>query len=127
MKEKVCMRSCHYAGDVNETVNAVRCEKDGQWRGAGGVCPHKLDDAVNHPAHYTQGKVECLDAIESATTGLIGIEAVLTGQIIKYIWRWKWKNGQQDLEKARFYLNRLINAVRDGDKHGQVKDRKEDA
>lgn len=66
------------------------------------------NDAVNHPAHYTRGGIECIDAIEAATTGLIGYEAVLTGQIIKYIWRWKWKNGVEDLKKAEFYLKRLI-------------------
>lgn len=116
MKEKVCMRSCHYAGDVNETVNAVRCEKDGQWRGAGGVCPHKLDDAVNHPAHYTQGKVECIDALESAVSGLSGIEAGLTWNVIKYMWRWKHKNGLEDLFKAEYYLKRLIQRVKSGEK-----------
>ena len=58
-----------------------------------------------------QGTVECLDAIESATTGLEGIEAVLTGQVMKYMWRWKRKNGLEDLQKAQFYLNRLIASV----------------
>ena len=67
-----------------------------------------MHDNVNHPDHYTQGKVECLDAIEAATTGLVGIEAVLTGQVMKYMWRWKRKNGVEDLQKAQFYLNRLI-------------------
>lgn len=69
-----------------------------------GVSP----DAVNYPAHYTQGKVECIDAIESAVAGLKGMEAMLTGNIIKYLWRWKFKNGVEDLRKARFYLDRLI-------------------
>ena len=70
-----------------------------------------MHDNVNHPDHYTQGKVECIDAIESATTGLEGIEAVLTGQVMKYMWRWKRKNGLEDLQKAQFYLNRLIASV----------------
>lgn len=64
-------------------------------------------DAIN-PSHYRQGKVECIDAIESATTGLDGAEAYNTGQIIKYIWRWKRKNGTEDLQKASWYLSRLI-------------------
>lgn len=72
-----------------------------------------MHDVINHPDHYTQGKVECLDAIEAATTGLEGIEAVLTGQIMKYIWRWKRKNGVEDLQKAQFYLNKLI-AIKTG-------------
>lgn len=68
----------------------------------------KVTDEVSHPAHYTQGGVVCIDAIESAVSGLSGVEAFLTANIIKYIWRWKWKNGTQDLEKARWYLDRLI-------------------
>ncbi|MBO9597129.1 MAG: DUF3310 domain-containing protein [Cohnella sp.] len=65
-------------------------------------------DTVNRPAHYTAGKVECIDAIESATEGLQGIEAVCTGNVIKYAWRWKLKNGVEDLHKARWYLDKLI-------------------
>lgn len=66
------------------------------------------NDTVNHPAHYTQGGIECIDAIEAAVTGLNGIEAVCTGNAIKYLWRWKQKNGIEDLKKARWYINRLI-------------------
>ena len=63
---------------------------------------------VNHPSHYTQGAIECIDAIKEATKGLFGIEAVCTGNIIKYVWRWKFKNGVEDLRKADWYLQRLI-------------------
>ena len=65
-------------------------------------------EMVNHPSHYTSGKVECIDAIESATCDLTGIEAVCTANIIKYVWRWKLKNGVEDLEKASWYLHKLI-------------------
>ncbi|MNM10441.1 hypothetical protein D3C76_1621920 [compost metagenome] len=65
-------------------------------------------DNVNHPAHYTAGNVECIDAIDAATTGLSGYEAYATGQVIKYIWRWKRKNGLEDLRKCSWYLERLI-------------------
>ena len=65
-------------------------------------------EMINHPPHYTVGKVECIDAIESATGDLTGIEAVCTANIIKYVWRWKLKNGVEDLEKAKWYLNKLI-------------------
>lgn len=68
-----------------------------------------LDDTmVNHPPHYTVGKVECIDALEAATTGLLGIEAVCTANAIKYLWRWKHKNGVTDLHKAQWYIDRLI-------------------
>lgn len=68
-----------------------------------------LDDTmVNHPPHYTAGKVECIDALEAATTGLRGIEAVCTANAIKYLWRWKHKNGVTDLRKSIWYIERLI-------------------
>lgn len=67
-----------------------------------------MADNVNHPAHYTQGGIECIDAITAATTGLEGIEAVCTGNAIKYMWRWKHKNGAEDVKKAIWYLKRLL-------------------
>lgn len=66
------------------------------------------NDNVNHPAHYTTGKVECIDGIEAAISGLDATEAFLTGCAIKYLWRWKRKGGVTDLEKCRWYLDRLI-------------------
>lgn len=68
-------------------------------------------DNVNHPQHYTSGKVECIDALEAATSELKGIEAVCTANAIKYLWRWKLKNGSEDLKKARWYLDKLIQHV----------------
>lgn len=66
-----------------------------------------MNDMVNHPSHYTTGSIECIDALAAATTGLVGIEAVCTANAIKYLWRWKYKNGEQDLDKAIWYINRL--------------------
>lgn len=70
-------------------------------------------DNVNKPAHYTQGKVECIDAIESATMGLVGIIAVCVGNVIKYVWRFALKNGIEDLDKADYYLQKLRRTVRE--------------
>ena len=70
-----------------------------------------VKDNVNHPSHYTQGAIECIEAIKEATKGLLGIEAVCTANIIKYVWRWKLKNGIEDLKKAEFYLKYLIKEV----------------
>lgn len=67
-----------------------------------------MKENVNHPTHYNQGGIECIDAMEAAVSGLDGTEALLTGQIIKYLWRWKHKNGIEDLQKAKWYLERLI-------------------
>lgn len=67
----------------------------------------KKADMVNAPAHYTSGKVECIDAIESMLTRdeFIGF---LRGNILKYQWRYKIKNGVEDLKKAQWYFDRLI-------------------
>lgn len=67
-----------------------------------------MNDNVNHPSHYTQGGVECVEALKAATANLKGIDAVCTANAIKYLWRWKEKNGVEDLEKAKWYINRLI-------------------
>ena len=67
-----------------------------------------MADNVNRPSHYTAGKVECIDAMEAAVTGLEGMDAILTAQILKYVWRWKKKNGVEDLRKAEWCLKRLI-------------------
>lgn len=73
-----------------------------------GVLQPKNDDPVNHPKHYTAGGIECIDAIEAATTGLTGGQAYATGAALKYLWRWSRKNGVEDLRKARWYIDRLI-------------------
>ena len=65
-------------------------------------------DSVNKPKHYNQGKVECIDAIESATIGKTGIQAVSTANVIKYLWRFEDKGGFEDIKKAQWYLNKLI-------------------
>ena len=69
------------------------------------------EDTVNHPPHYNKGKVECIDAIESAVSDLNGIEAVCTANAIKYLYRWKTKGGVESLKKARWYLNKLIDTL----------------
>lgn len=66
---------------------------------------------VDHPGHYNAGSVECIDAMEAATTHLTGLENICTAQVIKYVWRWKLKNGVEDLKKARWYLDRLIQSL----------------
>jgi hypothetical protein len=73
-----------------------------------------VNDPVNKPAHYTQGSVECIDAIEAACEGLDGTEGFLVGQVLKYVWRWKHKNGAEDLDKAHWYLERLRKHARGG-------------
>lgn len=65
-------------------------------------------DNVNHPSHYTQGGIECIDALKAATVGKTGIEAVCVANVIKYLFRYENKNGLEDVRKAQWYINRLI-------------------
>jgi hypothetical protein len=66
----------------------------------------KKKDMVNKPPHYNQGSVECIDAMESMLSReeFIGY---LRGNSFKYRWRWRGKNGQQDLDKAKWYERKL--------------------
>ena len=70
-------------------------------------------DMVNHPPHYNQKGIEGIDAIEAATD--TGFEYYLQGNIMKYLWRYRYKDGSQDLKKALWYLNKLIE-IRDANK-----------
>ena len=68
-------------------------------------------DVVSKPEHYNTNLpegVEVIDIITAQTADLSGIRAVCQANVIKYVLRWQKKNGVQDLEKARFYLDRLI-------------------
>lgn len=69
----------------------------------------KLDkpSMVDHPSHY-RGSIEAIDAIAAATAELEGVEAFDTGNALKYLWRWKRKNGVEDLNKAIWYIQHLI-------------------
>ena len=66
-----------------------------------------MNDMINNPTHYTTSEIECIDAIEA----MLGDDfpAFLQGNITKYLWRFKHKNGVEDLKKAQWYLNKLIN------------------
>ena len=66
------------------------------------------NDMVSHPKHYTQGCIECIDALKAATVGKRGIEAVCVANIIKYCWRYEEQNGIEDVRKAKFYIERLL-------------------
>lgn len=78
------------------------------------------DRMVSHPDHYqSETGMEVIDVIEAFTFDLKGIEATDTGNVIKYICRWKNKNGLQDLKKAMWYLQHLIEHVDKLEKENQ--------
>ena len=85
-------------------LDQASCENDED------ICCNKEPnvDMVNHPSHYTQGGIECIDTLKAATVSKTGIEAVCTANAIKYLWRYEEKNGIEDVKKARWYIDRLI-------------------
>ena len=70
--------------------------------GHANITEKDLNDNVNHPRHYTAGTIECIDYINACNFDY------LEGNIVKYITRYKQKNGVEDLRKAEFYLRMLI-------------------
>jgi hypothetical protein len=95
------MKTCETCKKNKTYFDCSQCENQDEWE-------EKENDLVNHPSHYTQGKFEVIDIIEDATNSLQGIEAVCVANILKYVLRYKFKNGVQDLKKAQWYLTRLI-------------------
>ena len=67
-----------------------------------------LVDNVNHPAHYTDGGIECIEAIEAQLTPE-EYRGYLKGNVAKYVWREQHKGGIESLKKAQWYLDRLVN------------------
>lgn len=70
---------------------------------------NKSNDNINHPKHYQGDTYECIDVLKDVLKDLKGFEAFCIGNVFKYIWRYKRKNGLEDLNKANWYLNCVIN------------------
>ena len=69
--------------------------------------PLQKNNVVSHPEHYTQGGIECIDAIR-ASMGSCDFASYCKGNVIKYLWRYRLKNGAEDLRKAAVYLDWMI-------------------
>ncbi len=74
----------------------------------------EMKDLVNHPPHYNKGGIECIDAIEAMLTHeeFVGY---LRGNSLKYRWRFRYKNGVQDLEKAEWYEKKLMGVLKENE------------
>lgn len=66
---------------------------------------------VDHPQHYTASSVECIDAIVAALSPE-ELRGFIKGNVIKYLWRSEHKNGDEDLQKALWYLNWYVNKIK---------------
>ena len=71
----------------------------------------RMTDYVNSPPHYNAGNIECIDAIQQSMQP-DAFFGYLKGNIQKYVWRYEMKKGVQDLEKAQWYLNKLIEVLK---------------
>lgn len=70
------------------------------------ISPEPEADMVNHPPHYVNGDIECIDAIKSALTEE-EFRGFVKGSALAYIWREKHKGGNQDIHKAMWYLGKI--------------------
>ena len=98
--------------DAERVENLIRAAHDWGWRD--GVASRDesrtegedgAGDPVHHPSHYTQGDIECIDAIEAAL-GTRGAADFCRGNVIKYAWRAASKGGADDMRKAAWYAER---------------------
>ena len=70
------------------------------------------DKLVHNPTHYNQHGIECIDAIQASMT-VDEFKGMLKGNVLKYLWRYAYKDKPvQDLEKAGWYLARLVQKVK---------------
>lgn len=67
-----------------------------------------VGNGVNHPDYYNKGEIECIDAIEAMNTNKDSLQGFCLGNAMKYLWRFPDKGGVQDLEKAIWYIHRVI-------------------
>lgn len=95
--------SCGYGSDHPfDIVSRVS-----EWNESDDISRDLTEEEVNHPAHYTQGGIECIDAIQAQLTP-DEFRGYLKGNIAKYMWRERSKQGKVSLEKAQWYLNKLL-------------------
>jgi len=73
--------------------------------------PKDIKDPVNHPSHYNQDGIECVEAIRASLGD--GFPAYCKGNVMKYLWRYQYKNGIEDLEKAQVYLDWMVEYLKE--------------
>ena len=114
MSEPRCVLCTHYVMENDECTCKAVCKDYSEFKMTDAMANHikesEIYDAVN-PDHYKQGGIECIYCIKAALgENFIGF---LMGNVIKYSYRYKHKNGVEDLKKARWYLDRAIKELTD--------------
>lgn len=105
---------CNYATFSLEDYLCSACKNTAVFEPATNPEPEAENDVVNHPSHYTQGGIECIDAMESAF-GAARLAVYCKIAAFKYIWRCEYKNGAEDVKKAIWYLNKFLELKGDAD------------
>lgn len=114
--------------EMREALEKMANDGDALREGTMIVRPPQTEcakDDVEHPSHYTSGGIECIDAMKAMLAGYEQAKIAtkfywhfLSGQVLKYLWRWPLKERPlQDLKKARWYLGQLIDDIEKQDEH----------
>lgn len=90
--ERAQAQNAQFAGQYSHSQEEIAAVED----------QRNKKEAVNHPSHYNAGKIEVIEAITDWGLGFCD------GNVVKYVARFRHKNGVEDLKKAAWYLNRLI-------------------
>lgn len=108
-------KSCKYA---ELSPLSYPCNECGLYDGHSAYEPKEENNPVSHPNHYqSKSGLEVIDVIRAFTEDCDGVESYYTGNILKYMCRWKKKNGLEDLQKARQYLDWLIEMKKPSGNH----------
>ena len=114
-----------YCAKAADTRYRKGISYEDQVRGLTSVVPQVLDiepvkeeitklvdslDTKVHPEHYTYSKYECIDVLRDVL-GEEGFKEFCRGNVFKYLWRYNHKNGKEDLLKAKYYLEKLIEVL----------------
>lgn len=106
-----CTIECATCAEGVKKWLAQPCE--GSNNGQNAPTVNNKVDIINKPSHYVKNGMECIDFIKVITGDLAPYEAYCLGNVIKYLWRFKAKNGITDLDKAIRYIEFLKSAQKD--------------
>ena len=113
--EKYRLNDCYYYTLVTEESKVLKWSDGSSAEGTPIMCDEedseepviqRTTDNVNHPDHYNYGEIEIIDFIEQVTQHYNSVVAYHIGNAIKYLARSPHKNGKEDIEKARWYIER---------------------
>lgn len=110
-----CPNARIFADKPNVNFDCSKCKSYRYYKLPTNTPTEPEHDAVSHPSHYTSGEIECIDCIKAALgENFMGF---LIGNVIKYAYRYKDKNGVENLKEARFYLDLAIKELENAERN----------